>query len=203
MARRSEHSREQLLTLALDAAWGIVETEGAKSLTARRLAQTIGYSPGTLYNLFEDLDELTLRVNARSLEKLYEALAACRLGQDPETDLRALLDAYLTFIERHPRHWDLVMNFNLPEGKELPSWYDDRVTRLLGVIEEAVRPMVPDGDVVRANRVARVLWASVQGICSLANSGKLTVVSSESARELAADLVHTYLAGLKANQGAA
>ena len=44
MGRRSDHKREDLRALALAAARRIMAAEGLRGLTARRLAQEIGYS---------------------------------------------------------------------------------------------------------------------------------------------------------------
>ena len=43
MARRTDHSREELYENALAAAQNIVETDGFRALTARNVADAIGY----------------------------------------------------------------------------------------------------------------------------------------------------------------
>ena len=48
-------------------------------------------------------------------------------------------------------------------------------------------------------RAARVLWAGVHGITSLSTTDKLSIVTTEAAGSLVADLVATYLAGLRAS----
>ena len=53
MARRSDHSREELYDLALESARVIAEIEGLRGLAARRIARDIGYTVGTIYNLFD------------------------------------------------------------------------------------------------------------------------------------------------------
>lgn len=67
MARRSDHTRDELRTLILEAAWSIIGQENAEGLTARRVASEIGYAPGTVYNLFESMDDLILNINLRTL----------------------------------------------------------------------------------------------------------------------------------------
>ena len=51
-------------------------------------------------------------------------------------------------------------------------------------------------------RSAQVLWSALRGICSLANAEKLDVVATQSAGQMAALLISTYMAGLRANRGA-
>lgn len=45
MARRSDHSKEELKNLITQTAREIVQKDGFTALTARNLAQTIGYTP--------------------------------------------------------------------------------------------------------------------------------------------------------------
>ncbi len=71
MARRKDHSREELKDLILQAAWKIVGAEGYEGLTARRVAAEIGYAPGTIYNLFASMDDLCQQLCGRTLDDLY------------------------------------------------------------------------------------------------------------------------------------
>ena len=66
MGRRSDHSREEIRQMALQAAESIVTEGGYKALSARKVASEIGYTVGTLYLVFENLDELVLYVNGRT-----------------------------------------------------------------------------------------------------------------------------------------
>ena len=68
MARRKDHSHEQLHTMATDAARELAEEEGLRGITARRIADKIGYSAGTLYNVFENLDDLIVHLNGSTLD---------------------------------------------------------------------------------------------------------------------------------------
>ena len=106
MARRSDHSRDELYRLATVAARKIVETRGIEALTARSVADAIGYSPGTLYNVFDNFEALIVRLNGSTLDKLHDELSAILRTGRPAQDLRALLAAYLGFQEAHPNLWD-------------------------------------------------------------------------------------------------
>ena len=60
MGRRSTHSPQQLRELILDAAQEIIDVHGLAGLSAREIARRIGYSPGTIYNMFDNLDDCLL-----------------------------------------------------------------------------------------------------------------------------------------------
>ena len=116
MARRKDHSREQLYDMALDAARQVVEEDGFRALTARNVADAIGYSPGTLYNIFSNLDDLILHLNGATLDSLHAAISRSALSGNPYKDLEQLLEAYLGFLESHPSLWRAITDYSLPES---------------------------------------------------------------------------------------
>ncbi len=90
MARRSDHSREQLADMALAAAAALAERDGLRGVTARGIAREIGYTVGTLYNVFDNLDDLLRHMNAATMDALYEHVTAEPIDADPERALRGL-----------------------------------------------------------------------------------------------------------------
>lgn len=76
MARRKDHSREELTHMILDAAAQLVQAGGAPALTARALGAAIGYAPGTVYNVLGSMDDVAMRLNARTLAMLYARVFA-------------------------------------------------------------------------------------------------------------------------------
>ena len=72
MGRRSTHTPQQLRELILDAAQDIIQDQGLAGLSAREVARRIAYSPGTIYNMFENLDDVVLHVEARVLDVAEE-----------------------------------------------------------------------------------------------------------------------------------
>ena len=75
MARRSDHSREEIKELALNATEEIVAEAGFQALSARKVASAIGYTVGTIYLVFKNLDDLIMQVNARTLETLFKEVS--------------------------------------------------------------------------------------------------------------------------------
>ncbi|MGQ0484830.1 MAG: TetR/AcrR family transcriptional regulator [Hyphomicrobiales bacterium] len=199
MARRSDHTREQLYQMALAAARKIVAKEGLRGLTTRRIAAKIGYSPGTLYQLFADLDDLVLRLNGTTLDALY---AACKdVGFDAGTEdaLQTLANIYIRFVGESPKLWAAVVEYGSPQGKATPVWYSERIRSLIGLAERALSSMYSPDDTGRKNRDAHILWAGLYGIASLQSAQKLP--SNVTAQELVRTLVTTYVAGLRAASG--
>ena len=197
MGRRSSHTPVQLKELILEAAYKIIEMHGLSGLSAREIARQIGYSPGTIYNMFENLDDVVLRIEARVLDALDQRLEAILMEPHADRDkVKKLAQAYLAFTHEKPRLWNLLFEHHLPAGTELPPWYQEKLEVLLARVEQALMPLFPAAHEIERKRAARVLWAGVHGITSLSTADKLSIVTTEAAGRLVDDLVSTYLAGL-------
>ena len=180
--------------MILDAARGIVERDGFAGLTIRRIGEAIGYSSGTLYNLFNDLEDIVVHVNGATLDALYDELVAVTAGDDAEATLHALADPYLRFVERRPLLWGLLFQNSL-SGSPRPDWYYNRMDRLFTILEDALDPIFKSGPLEAKRDAARVLWSGLHGMCTLATEG--AVLSWDEVRRLATDLITNYVAGLR------
>jgi AcrR family transcriptional regulator len=196
MARRSDHSREELHEMILGAAGTCVEREGAAGIDARRIAAEIGYSPGTIYNLFTGLDDVALQLNARTLDALHDAVSDGPLPERPEAALAVLAQRYIGFAHAHPRLWALLVEHRPADGRAPPADYHARIDRLLALVEGVLAPVFAAYEKAECRRSARVLWSALHGILSLEAGGKLA--QGESVDTLAAALIRHYVAGLRA-----
>ncbi len=178
MPPRGEHSRTELKALILEAAGTIAESDGLRGLTARAIAQAIGYSPGTLYNMFTDLDDLVVQLNTETLDALHVRLAAVVPSGVPEADVLALARAYVGFARGRPRRWNLVFEHNPADGRELSEHQRARIEDLLALVATALEPLFPPSEARQRDHAARVLWSATQGITALAGAGKLARAES-------------------------
>lgn len=199
MGRRSIHTAEELRELIIDATTTIVEQDGLEGLSAREIAKRIGYSPGTLYNVFENLDDLLLIIEARLLDELADRLASTDASGPPSERLRRLVGAYFTFTQERPKLWNLLNEHRMPAGRTVPDWYQEKLDKLLEALDAALIPLLSGSDPTTRRRHARTLWASVHGMTSLSTADKLSHVISPGGRLLVDDLVLNYLAGLKSS----
>ena len=83
MGRRSDHSRTELEELIVAAGHRLMAETGFAGFSAREVARRIGYSIGTIYNVFESLDHLLIAINGRTFE-LWTAYLAKRIAEGGE-----------------------------------------------------------------------------------------------------------------------
>ena len=197
MGRRSSHTAEELRELILEAATSLISEGGLAGVSAREIARRIGYSPGTLYNVFENLDDLVLTIEGRLIDGLSAELDRVEAKGSPIEQALALGRAYLKYTSENPKLWNLLFEHHLPAGREVPQWYQQKLDGVMQRVEAVVAPLMPGHLPEDVTRSAHVLWAGVHGITSLATADKLAVVTSDGAGPLLDLMISAYLAGLK------
>lgn len=197
MARRSDHSREEIKAMALVAAAQILARQGVQGLSARQVAKDIGYTVGTLYLVFKNLDELILHVNAATLDEL-EAVLRDELGRqtDPQQALHALARSYCAFAQRHYARWSLLFSHQLPGNTATPAWFETKVRRLFAMVEEPLQQLQTKQSGQQRSLAVRALWGGVHGVCELALSDKLRWGEDVATDKLLDTLVTNFLHGL-------
>ncbi len=197
MARRSDHSRDEIREMSLQAAEQLIIAQGYKALSARKVASEIGYTVGTLYLVFKNQDEFILHINSRTLDELYQSMqTVIDDHQDAHACVLALCRNYYDFAAANANRWLLIFEHALPEDNGVPDWYQQRIRGGFEMLEKLLQSLVATHKPQQIGTAARVLWGSVHGITMLAITRKLDVVGIESVYELIDSLVENYLAGL-------
>ncbi|MEN8195309.1 MAG: TetR/AcrR family transcriptional regulator [Pseudomonadota bacterium] len=197
MARTAKHSKQELRAMALAAARAVIAEEGSGNLNVRAVAARMDYSVGTIYNIFEGLEELVAAINAETLDALYDALSQAPVTGKPETDLHALLDRYLEFIAANRREWTMMFDERLPEAKAPPAWYLEKVAQVFTLLGRMLQPLFAQGEEEDLSRAVRLLWIAMHGIWTLDAGGKLFIVTNDPVEKVAHDMVDQFLAGLR------
>ena len=198
MARRKGGiDRDALREKLIAVAEALVLQGGPQALTARALATHIGYSLGHVYNLVEDLDELVLLVNGRTLEKLHDALENAAEEAKPGHKVHAIAAAYLTFCTDNARMWSLVLSHRLPDGRQLPDEYAARIAALPVLVATELKTMFPKRTTEQLKRDVAALWSALHGLGTLEHNGRLPLIGAPSAHTLAKHLLDLAFTGMK------
>ncbi|MDJ0751271.1 MAG: TetR/AcrR family transcriptional regulator [Woeseiaceae bacterium] len=201
MGRRSDHSRDEIKAMAIEAASKIVESEGFESLTARKVASKIGYTVGTLYHVFRNFDDLVIHLNARTIDEMAELIQkSVRRKRSPESRIRTMTEVYVDYATEHPDRWRLVFEHQAPRGLPTPELMKVRRDVLFEMVAENLRELSPRHVKQEIDHTATALWSGVHGICILALTGKLYLGGAFSMGKLIDTLLESVLNEFRSNQ---
>lgn len=199
MARRTGLTRDEIQTNALKVGGTIIAEYGLSKFSMRQVAKEIGYTVGTLYNVFKNQDDFLLQINVITLNDLRFFIKS-NLNPDLQGKdiLLNIASSYYTFAKNHYGRWRILFEYTLTEETTLPVWYTDKISLLMGVAEQSLSGMNLDNSQIQ--KTSRVLWASVHGVCALALADKLALTKSDPTEELIQDLIDKYFTGLMQEQ---
>lgn len=197
MARRNDHTREELHENLIQAATDIIVAEGMENLTARKLATRIGYAVGTIYNVFQNLTDVILHVNARTMDMLADHVAAHRDNDlSGEEQLVAFAEAYIGFAQKHANLWAALFDIRYDTGAPLPGWMPEKSQALFDIIKTPFEGILADEK--DRYQAAITIWGGVHGLSALSAQNRLRMISSDNLETMTDLLVRNYYRGFTA-----
>lgn len=201
MARRNDHSHDEIRDMILNAAETIIMDHGLKGLSTRKVTSDIGYTVGTLYLVFKNLDDLVTHINARTLNRLYQLLT----GDDTKNlknkeRLLRLGQIYVNFAYADQHRWALIYEDRHSKDRPIPNWYKKNILQMFTVIEEVLKPLAPSRTDSEIEKAASSLWAGVHGICMLGITQKLNRAGKDYVLKLVEYLINNFLKGFAENE---
>ncbi len=197
MARRSEHSQEEIKEMILTAAETVVVEEGFDKLKVRKIAMEIGYTVGSIYMVFDNMADLIMHVKGRTLDDIAKRLNAVINTGDPEQTIALLAKAYLTFACQNFNRWRMIFEHQLKEGEQVPEWYQQKVNQIFALVEQQFKQLTATHSEEQSMQASHALWCGVHGICTLSLTGKLDLLGVENIEKTVALLVDNFIAGWK------
>jgi AcrR family transcriptional regulator len=166
---RREREREEVRTRILDAARELFASEGVESVTMRRIADRIEYSPTAIYFHFKDKDALLAELcdcDFRAFSQNFIAIASI---PDPVERLRLAGRAYVEFGLMHPSHYRLM--FMTPKAAqstiERGNPEEDAYAFLKGIIAELQAQGRLRDEYTNVDLAAQVIWSAIHGVVAL------------------------------------
>ena len=194
MGRRSDHSRDEIREMAVTAAAKHIEIEGFQSLTARKVASSIGYTVGTLYHVFRNFDDLVIHLNARTIDEMAALIQRnTRRKRNPENRISAMAEFYVQYATDHPDRSRLVFEHQAPRGLPTPIQMKERRDVMFEMVADNLREISPGRMPQEVDHTATALWSGIHGICILALTGKLYLGGAFSMVKLIDTLIDSVL----------
>jgi len=181
--------------MAISAGLELIEEKGFSGLSTRKVASKIGYSVGTLYNVFENFEDLVFHINAITLKELYFYFEENLNSEEGVEAIKKIGASYIDYSIESSNKWSALFEYQRPPESEVPDWYLEKLNKLLNIPEKYLVRMF-GGDVETAKKVSRILWGGVHGICSLGRTHRLGEDGAEFLKAMAYSLIENYLTGL-------
>lgn len=197
---KTTERRHKLRLELIEAAEASLAAHGLKSLTARDLAKQVGCSVGAIYNVFEDIDELVIAVNSRTLARLDRSIAAFEpsSGMDAQECLVALAQAYCRFAIANTNLWTALFEHGERINRDIPDWHLDEHVQLIRHIVKSLEKLYPTRAQDELWQLAGLMFSAVHGVVSLGLQGFFFAIPPDALEKQVALLVNAALEGLKA-----
>ncbi len=166
---KAKERKAKLQADLIDAAEARIASHGLVNLRARDLANDVGCSLGSIYNVFDDIHMLILHANMRTLVRIDKVMtdAAGGVEDKPLDGLVGLACAYFDFADSHTKPWRALFDHAFPENHDLPDWIYQGQVQLLQHIEQPLQQLLPDAQPEDVHLIARTLFSAVHGIVEL------------------------------------
>ncbi len=192
MARRSDHSKEEIQALAVKHALKLIEEKGEKGFNARDIAQRMGYTVGTLYYIFKDMEALRFHVSAAILDMFYtETMEGLK---NKKNKLNYHIKKYIQFSQDYQNLWMFLYGLDDMTKKKVPGWYLDKIQTFYLLSVESLAPYVNDKR--KVHQAAQTILSSVHGMCVLSIRGNRTREKDFGLESMARHMIKNYLRGL-------
>lgn len=180
MAGLQKTKREETARKLLEAAVSCVEEGGIDALHARELARRSGYSVGSVYKHYADLDALIAEVNTVTLNQIGQTVSlAIADKSDPLDRLKALAHAYMHFAGANENLWKALFGHRLPEGRDIPPEHREANIALLSLIGQSLLKINPQLSEDALQARTRTCFAAVHGVVSIALEQRFVGLSGE------------------------
>jgi AcrR family transcriptional regulator len=198
MGRRSDHSRPELERLIITEGHKHMADVGFPRFSAREVAKRIGYSIGTLYNVFGSYDRLIYAINTCTFRLWSEQIEA-RLDAAADDRIKALVEGYFIFAAENRNLWMAIYDHRVPP--DFVASDDEAATRsrLTKLAVQEVAALLPATRRAAAPRLASSLIATVHGHCMFALNGTFAAMGEDDSIAMALDRVRESLAASGAN----
>ena len=161
------------------------------------MSEASGYSVGTIYNQFTNMDNFILIQNYLTLDALYNRLKEVK--NDFAYDrLNDYVSVFVKFVMENSNFWFMVYKFHLNQSERSFSvTYLRRISKMVMLIKEAFKDLYPALNNVKRNACVQVLWITLFALSSLLTTNSLNTYSKIDETKICSFLLNTYLTGIK------
>ena len=183
---RRDRERLEMRRAILDAAREIAAKEGWQAVTIRRVAETIEYSPPTIYEYFESKEAILEAEMHEAFRLLLDDLKAARDAHAvPEERFPAMSEAFWNFVWKYPELYQVISGLGGVGfcDHDDPDHEGKQVAALFGEVLRAILPPA-ESTPEKLEGKTLTLWSLVHGFIALMMAGHFPIAERDRARDL-------------------
>jgi len=196
---RQDRERQAVTASILSAARDLFVAEGYQSVSIRKIAERIEYSPAAIYSYFASKDDIFLALAEEGFHRLDAKVRAAMTTDDPLENVRGCWWAFYQFSQDEPAYFELMfVDRSVPritqqwEGFEfLQGMLTNAVDAIQKAIDAGAFPKT-----LSPNVAMHMLWAALIGPGVVGIRHRLA--TGEDYDALARDVLNATIAGLQA-----
>lgn len=187
----TENNSKGKSSLVREAATRVISQQGYFQTSIQEIAKEAGISVGTIYNYFENKQEILLNIFSKEFEdrkEFYEELS----HQDiPLVEgIQAILDRHFSQLESHKELLRVIVQERFKPGSKLGKQLNQQYREVIRYVENLVRGALENGQIrsCEPKVVAMALFGAVESIVAygvLLDEGEQEELFARAPEELA------------------
>lgn len=190
-------AKENIQDILIKKGRELIWNKGVDFLTARKLSDLSGFSVGTIYNQFGNMESFILLQNYITLDELLDFIKKAPNSDNPYILLNNYLDAFITFVLNNRNFWSLLFNFHLKNSsKNLSRIYLRKMSEILNIISQPFAKLYPQTKRKERIILLNTLWLSLFSLSSFLTADNDETFSLTNKKTVCKLLFNTYLTGI-------
>lgn len=195
---RQDRERQAVTDSILDAARDLFIAEGYQSVSIRKIAERIEYSPAAIYSYFASKDDIFLALAAEGFHRLDDKVQSAMETDSPLENVRGCWWAFYEFSQEQPAYFELMfVDRSVPRITQQWEGFEF-LQQMLGNAVDAIQKAIDAGAFPKSlspNVAMHMLWAALIGPAVVGIRHRLA--SGEDYDALARDVLNATIAGLQ------
>jgi len=183
---RKERDKAEMREMILQSAHKLFIDRGFEEVSIRNIAESIEYSPATIYLYFKDKNEIFYALHGEAFKKFNNYMSDLATIADPFDRLIAMGEKYIQFTMDHPQYYEIMFIMDSPMDCDENSEEWEEGNKALAALENIVMSCQQAGRFKDQDHrvMAFSIWSYMHGMCSLSLRKRLRCYSVEDGKRI-------------------
>jgi AcrR family transcriptional regulator len=172
IAERRQLEKEAIRKKIIDTASDILAKEGYESLSIRKIASRIEYSPGIIYHYFTDKAEVVASVVEEGYGKILKTISETPIDMDnPAKSIEKVLTAYINLMLEAPQQFRAVLMNDIEGIQDKVNMLQEGISKERKSIQGLCKLIEAGMEKGKFRKMdveltAQIIWTSTHGLLS-------------------------------------